>query len=194
MPGGRAKTCLIGAYSIGIAAKSGRRQNIAASPIRFDTRTNSIDVSADLITRHDRDRRQVGISTQAAHNVGEINPACLDTNPDFAGFGLWVGRFFHLENFRRANLRDPNLPHNSDLGVRAWSRNLYKVPKWRRDGLATIYHKPTSKRSDLISQGESHAQDKGIHPRCSRGRPRSVVKRYTRRRHAVHLRSGSTSL
>src|SRR6516162_5367389 len=114
------------AYSIGVAAKSGRRRNIAASPIRCDTRTNSIDVAADLIAMHDRDRRQVGINTQAAHNVGEINPACLDANPDFAGLGLRVGRFFHLKNFRRANLRDPNLPHDRDLGVRASSRRLYK--------------------------------------------------------------------
>src|SRR6516225_9879377 len=114
------------AYSIGIAAKSGHRQNITASPIRWNTRTNSIDVAADLITRHDRDGGQVRIKTQAAHNVGEIYPACLDVNPDFAGFGLRVGRFFHLENFRRANLRDPILPHDRALGVRASSRRLYK--------------------------------------------------------------------
>jgi hypothetical protein len=30
-----------------------------------------------------------------------------------------------LENFRWANLRDPNLPHDRDLGVRASSRKLY---------------------------------------------------------------------
>jgi hypothetical protein len=78
------------------------------------------------MTRHDRDGGQVGIKTQAAHNVGEINPACLDANPDFASFGLRVGRFFHLENFRRANLRDPNLSHDRDLGVPASSWKLYK--------------------------------------------------------------------
>jgi hypothetical protein len=55
----------------------------------------------------------------------KLTPLCLDANPDFAGFGLRVARFLHLENFRRANLRDPNLPHDRDLGVRASSRKLY---------------------------------------------------------------------
>jgi len=50
----------------------------------------------------------------------------LASTPDFAGFGLRVGRFFHLENFRRANLRDPNLPHDRDLGVSGFEPELYK--------------------------------------------------------------------
>jgi hypothetical protein len=51
------------AYSIGVAAKSSRRQDIAAGPIRRDTRTNSIDAAADLITGHDWDGRQVRIKS-----------------------------------------------------------------------------------------------------------------------------------
>jgi len=54
------------ANRVRVATKSRHRDNIASSPNPVDAGANGIDASADFVTGHDRDRRQVRIDPHAA--------------------------------------------------------------------------------------------------------------------------------
>ena len=96
---------------IGVAAEPRQGKDVAANPTPSHIGAGSIDATGDLVTRHDRHRRQIGIKSEAAENVCEINSTRLNANTNLSGFRFGVGRFPHFENFRWARFRDPDLPH-----------------------------------------------------------------------------------
>ena len=136
-----------------IAAEARQREHIASDPARIDARADGIDTATDLVARHDRDRRQIWIETEAAENIGEIYSARLDANTHFAGFGFGIGRVPDLENFGRAGFCDPNLPHGLRLPFRAEARN-------HRIKQAKSYR--TSVASALLHLTPVHADDSAV--------------------------------
>jgi hypothetical protein len=96
---------------VGIAAEARQREDVASRPTRIDAGAECVDAAADLVARHDRNRRQVGIEPKPTQNVGEVDPARLDPDADFSCFRFWIRRFLELQHLRRAGSRDPNLPH-----------------------------------------------------------------------------------
>src|SRR6516225_3699034 len=95
----------------GIAAEARQREDVAPRPTRIDAGAERVNAAADLVARHDWNRRQVGIEPKPTQNVGEVDPTRLDPDTNFSCFRFWIRRFLDLQNFGRAGLRDPNLPH-----------------------------------------------------------------------------------
>jgi hypothetical protein len=115
------------ADDVRIAAEACHGENVATGPARINAGTYRVDAPGNLVARHDRHRRQVGINTKPAHDVGEIDAACFDTNPYLPGSRLRVGGFLDLQNFGWSGFGDPNLTHANCLrlilfGVRNHNR------------------------------------------------------------------------
>src|ERR1700730_16193752 len=115
------------ANHVRIAAEPGHGQDIAADPARIDIRARGIDASADLVTGHDRNWRQIRIEAYAAHDVCEIDADRFDANADFARLGLGIGRLPDGENLGWAKFRDPDLPHRLRSALASLRIDLYRV-------------------------------------------------------------------
>jgi hypothetical protein len=98
---------------VGVAAETGHRQNIATDPACIDITSCGINASADLVSGHDRNARQVGIESCAPQDIRKINAARFDANAHLARRGLGIRRLLEDENLRWAEFCDPNLAHNS---------------------------------------------------------------------------------
>ena len=99
------------ANDVGIAAEARQREDVALRPTRIDAGAEGVNAAADLVARHDWNRRQVGIEPKPPQNVGEVDAARLDPDANFSCLGLWIRCFLDLQHFGRAGLCDPNLPH-----------------------------------------------------------------------------------
>ena len=74
------------AYDVGISAKACEREHVATEPDRIGARSHGIDPTSDLISDDYWQWRQIGIDAHAPHYVGEIDPARLYANTDFARY------------------------------------------------------------------------------------------------------------
>ena len=107
------------ANHICVAAEMGRREHVAPNPARVKASASRINASGDFIAWDDRNAWKVRIESEAAHDVGEIDAACLHPNAQLACGRMRVRRLLDEKNLGRASFRNPDLPH-------AWSSSEIK--------------------------------------------------------------------
>src|SRR5579864_9566710 len=99
---------------VGIPAKPRHRDDVLTDPALVDARSDSVYSTADFVARYNRRGWQIGIYTHAPHDVGEIDPACLDADADLSRVRRGIGGFLDLQNFRRPSSGNPNLSHDDN--------------------------------------------------------------------------------
>ena len=99
------------ANDIGVPAKSRQREHVTPNPRRIDAFAHRVDAPGDLVSWNDGNFRQIRIETHPAHDVSEIDPACLDANARLARFRVGIGSLLEDERLGRPRLRNPDLPH-----------------------------------------------------------------------------------